>query len=111
MKILMGYHMDKRPAHEVARVAPELTKDWDSNIMNEAFFERNRNRTLDDVLDDIKRTYVQLITKLEVTSFEDLMKPRHTDEPGKGPLLNWILDNTSEHFAEHRASIEKQFKR
>jgi hypothetical protein len=40
-------------------------------------------------------------------SFEDLMKPRHADDPEKRPLLMWVLGDTSEHFAEHRETIEK----
>jgi hypothetical protein len=35
------------------------------------------------------------------------MKPRYVDDPDKQPLLNWVLGNTSEHFAEHRENIEK----
>ncbi len=29
MKILLGYHMDKRPSHEVVGMSSEVTRDWD----------------------------------------------------------------------------------
>jgi hypothetical protein len=44
-------------------------------------------------------------------SFEDLMKPRREDDPEKRPILNWILGDTSEHFAEHRETIAKMLEK
>ena len=51
--------------------------------------------------------YGQLIDKLNATPFEDLLQPRHTDDPEKRPMLMWVLGDTTDHFAEHRATIEK----
>jgi len=107
MNALMGYHMDRRPSHEVFGVPEEVTKDWDMEVINPVLFERNRNRSTQDVLDELKRVYGELVKKLEATPFEDLLKPRHADDPEKRPLLLWILGDTTEHFAEHRETIEK----
>jgi hypothetical protein len=107
MNTMMGYHMDRRPRHEVLRVPEEVTKDWDMEVINPVLYERNKDRSTEDVLDELKRTYDVLVAKLESTPFEDLMKPRHADDPEKRPLLMWVLGDTSEHFAEHRATIEK----
>ena len=38
------------------------------------------------------------------------MKPRFSDDPEKRPLMNWVLSNTVEHFAEHRGYIERAVK-
>src|SRR5512140_238883 len=54
MKVLLGYHMDKRPAAEVANLPFDDVKDWDFDLMNKIFFERNRDRSLDDVIDEMK---------------------------------------------------------
>lgn len=107
MKVLMGYHMDHRPSHEVLGVSTEAVKDWDFNIINALLFERNRNRSRQDVLVELKQVYEQLKAKLESMTFEDFMKPRHADDPEKRPLLGWILGDTTEHFSEHRETIEK----
>ncbi len=107
MNSMMGYHMDRSPAHEVLRIPEEATRGWDMEVINPILFERNKNRSTRDVLDELKRTYDVLIAKLEATPFEDLMKPRHADDPEKRPLLMWVLGDTSDHFAEHRATIEK----
>ena len=42
-----------------------------------------------------------------VQGFEELMQPRHAEDAERQPLLTWILGDTTEHFAEHRATIEK----
>ena len=107
MNAMMGYHMDRRPRHEVMRVSEEVTKDWDFNLINPVLFERNRNRPTQDVLDELKQVYESLLKKLESTPFEDLLKPRHADDPEKRPLLLWVLGDSTEHFAEHRETIEK----
>ena len=107
MNAMMGYHMDRRPPHEVMRLSEEVTRDWDFNVINPVLFERNRDRPTQDVLDELKQVYEGLVKKLESTSFEDLLKPRHADDPEKRPLLLWVLGDTTEHFAEHRQTIEK----
>ena len=107
MKVLMGYHLDRHPSHEVLGVSEEVTKGWDMQVINPVLFERNRNRPIQDVLTELKSVYVELINKLESMTFEDLLIPRHADDPEKRPVLMWVLGDTIEHFAEHRATIEK----
>ncbi len=107
MNILMGYHMDKHPAHEVMRVEPEVVRGWDMETINPVLFERNRNRSSSDVLDELRRVYAELVKKLDALPFEELMKPRRADDPEKRLLLLWVLGDSAEHFAEHRATIEK----
>src|SRR5919109_741725 len=107
MNSLMGYHIDKRPAEEVMGLTPEQTEGWDMEIINPVLYERNKDRSIQDVMDELKQTYEKLLAKLEGMSFEDLLKPRHVDDPTKRPLLMWVLGDTSEHFAEHREVIQK----
>ena len=107
MNVLMGYHMERRPAHEVMRLRSEVTKDWDMEVINPELFARNRDRGLDDVTEEIRRVYSTLMQKLRSMPFEDLLRLRHEDDPEKRPVLAWVLGNTTEHFAEHRATIER----
>jgi hypothetical protein len=110
MRVLMGYHIDHRPSHEVMNLSEEDTRAWDFEIINPILFERNKNRSRKDVMDEIKQVYTQLHDKLSNMSFEDLLKPRHADDPEKRPLLQWVLGDTTEHFLEHRETIEKGLK-
>ena len=107
MKALMGVHLDRRPSHEVLGVSEDVTKGWDMEIINPVLFERNRNRSRQDVMDELKQVYGKLMAKLESMTFEDLMKPRHEDDIEKRPLLLWVLGDTADHFSEHRETIEK----
>ena len=107
MKVLMGHHMDQRPPHEVLGVPPEVTAGWDYDAINRTLFERNRQRSADDVQNELKRVYAELTAKLRAMPFEKLMMPRRADDPERRPLLDWVLGDTTEHLAEHRATIEK----
>lgn len=107
MKVLMGYHMDRRPSHEVLGVSQEVVKGWDFEVINPVLFERNRNRSTAEVLAELRRIHDELTARLRSMPFEDLLKPRHADDPEKRPVLNWILGDTTEHFAEHRETIGK----
>jgi hypothetical protein len=107
MNSMMGYHIDRRPPHEVMRLTEEQTRDWDMEVINPVLYERNKDRSIEDVMDELKQTYEKVLAKLDAMSFEDLMKPRHADDPEKRPLLLWVIGDTSGHFAEHREVIER----
>ena len=107
INVLMGYHMDHRPSHDVLGVSEDVTKDWDMEVINPVLFERNKDRETRDVLDELKHVYAELVSKLEAMSYEDLLMPRHADDPEKRPLILWVIGDTSDHFAEHRETIEK----
>jgi len=108
MNSLMGYHMDNRPAHEVMQIPEEAAEGWDMEVINPILFERNKNRSIEDVRNELNQTYDRLLAKLDATPFEELLKPRYPEEdPEKRPLLLWVLGDSSEHFAEHRETIEK----
>jgi hypothetical protein len=110
MKILLGYHMDKRPAHEVIGVSPEVTRDWDMDVINKVLFERNRSRPSEEVLDELKQVYAGVMARLSAVPFGELMAARFEDDPERRPLLGWVLGNTSGHFAEHRHNILKSLQ-
>lgn len=107
MNVLMGYHLDRRAAHEVLGVSEDVTNGWDMEIINPVLFERNKGRSMEDVLDGLKQTYAELVEKLDSLTFEYLLTPRHQDDPEKRPVLMWVLGDTTHHFKEHRETIEK----
>jgi hypothetical protein len=108
MKVMLGYHMDHRPSHEVIGVAPEVAADWDADRINQVFFERNQARTVKDVSSELKEVYGRVMDRLKSTPFEELLKPRFPDQPVGPSLLEMgILNNTRDHFAEHRETMEK----
>jgi hypothetical protein len=107
MKVLLGHHIDRRPAPEVMGLPSDVTKGWDMERINPVLLERNRGRTAEDVLSELERVYAEVTSRLESMSWEDLMRPRHEKDPDRTPLLVWVLGDTSEHFEEHRLTIER----
>lgn len=110
MSILLGYYFDHQPSHEVIGVDPEVTENWDYDRMNKIMFERNRHQPVEQVLTELKGMYTKVLARLESATFDDLMKPIFEDGPNRRPLIVGVIGNTSEHFAEHRETIEKILK-
>jgi hypothetical protein len=109
IKALTGHHMDGRPAHEALNLPLEIVKDWDFDRINPALLQRNRARSTEDVLGELKQLYAALMKRLTAMPFEDLLQPRWPDRADSAPLLAYVLGDTSEHFAEHRETMEKNF--
>jgi len=110
MESFMGYHLAHRPWHEVLKVDKELTDKADFDSINDLLYQRRRKFPPADILAEFQEVCAQLYSRLNALSFEDLMKPRFPDDPEKRPLMNWVLSNTTEHFAEHRGYIERALK-
>ena len=111
MNSMLGHHIDKRPAHEVMDLPEEITRGWDMEVINPELYERNKDRPTREVLDELRRTYDEVVARLEAMPFDELMAPRRADDPEKRPLLMWVIGDTSDHFAEHRAVIERTFQK
>ncbi len=73
MDILMGYHMDRLPAHQVLGVPEQVTRGWKMEVINPILYERNKDTSRGDVMQKISRTYEKLLARLESTPFERLM--------------------------------------
>src|SRR5215216_4989658 len=62
---LMGYHIDRRAPEEVMHLTPEQTAGWDMEVINPVLYERNKDRPIQDVLDELNQTYEKLLAKLD----------------------------------------------
>ncbi len=107
IRSLIGYHFDRRPWHEVLGVDRQLTDQTDFDGINDILFQRKRKLGAPDILAEFQQVCSELYSRLNRLSFEELMTPRFPDNPEKGPLMNWVLADTLEHFAEHRLYIEQ----
>ena len=70
MKSMLGHHIDRRPAHEVMNLPEEITRGWDMEVINPELFERNKDRSTQDVMDELRRTYAEVLARLEAMSFD-----------------------------------------
>jgi hypothetical protein len=100
-------HLRNLPPHEVMGVDKETYEKLDENGLNEILFQRNRHRSVPEILAELRGSHEQTLADLEQMSFADLMKPRYADDPETRPVIIWVTGNTYEHYKEHRAVIEK----
>ena len=75
---------------------------------NAIIHEENREKSLEQVLDESNQTYQQLIELLPTLSEEDLTNPENfTGMPPDWHPWTIIADNTYEHYQNHIADVER----
>jgi hypothetical protein len=109
-RYMLLHYLEKKPESEAMGFDAEILKGMDENGENALIFERNRNWSLEDVLKGLEEVHAQVISTLKDIPFSRLMEPVFDDDPQKRPTLVFVIGNTSEHYAEHRATIEKVLK-
>jgi hypothetical protein len=108
MRYMQDCYLKKKPAAESMNIPAATYAALDEDGVNAVLLERNRDRPVSEVVDGLKRTYAAALETLRSMPFEDMMKPLQADDPENGPVIDWVLRNTSAHFLEHRQNIEKQ---
>ncbi len=100
-------YLQKKPASEGMGIEADKLKQLDENGINAVLFERNRLMPVPDVLAKLKRAYADAMKTLKPIPFADLLKPLRESGPDKRRVLDAVTGNTSDHFREHRETIEK----
>jgi hypothetical protein len=109
-QILLVFHIDQRPFEQAA---PGVAVDYQSSdvdTINEALYQRDRERPLAEVLETFRRSHQQALTKIKGMSEADLFRaytPPGRDPSSGGRLISWIVGDTYEHYLEHRTTIAK----
>ena len=87
-------------------VAESTYQALDEDDLNAILFERNKDRSITDVIDALRDSHEQVLGDLAGLSFEEMTRQRYPEDAEAEPLLYWIAANTYEHYQEHRAAIE-----
>lgn len=106
-RYLRLHHLRDQPPHEVIEIDAATFEQADENKLNAILFERDKDRPVAEVIAELRQSHAQVLADLAQMSFADLMKPRYADDPEAGPLIDWVIGNTYEHYQEHRATIER----
>jgi hypothetical protein len=107
LHFLNASYLGGQPAHEAWGIEAAAYARLDEDGVNAVLFKRNRDRTADDVLQGLRRAYAEALETIRARLFTDLLKLASQDDPERRTILQEILANTSEHFAQHRLTIEK----
>jgi hypothetical protein len=108
------YLLQELPRHEGMELTEQQFNELDTDEMNAVIFEKNKDRSLEDVMQvfhDEHQTMVEYLASPAIT-WEDLNRPFVHYAPGeegdykKEPVLYWVFGNTAGHFDMHQAWIE-----
>lgn len=81
--------------------------------LNDYLYRLHRDRPMPEVLANLEAVQRQMAATLAGLSDEDLRRPYTHYQPGQTgdnwnrPVLDWIVGNTYEHYAEHKSWIER----
>jgi hypothetical protein len=104
-----------KPRHDGMELTEQEFAELDADEMNAIIFEKNKNRTLDDVMKVFHDEHQEMVEYLAspAITWEDLNRPYSDytpDQPSSHssePVLYWVFGNTAGHFEMHQEWIEK----
>ncbi len=85
--------------------APGLTWE-DVDLFNDRAYQASRDRSLADVRAEFAASYPLILGSIEATDEAVLLDPERNPLGARAPLWEFAAANTSDHYREHRESIE-----
>jgi len=106
-RVMMHFHVGDRSFEDVTGLTsvPYATTPVDQ--INEALYARDRAVPLGQVLASFRNSHQELLSMLEGISEADLFKPYTPAGRSGGPLIEWIIGDSYDHYNEHRATMER----
>jgi hypothetical protein len=89
---------------------PDLSSDWSDEVLNklnQEIYEANKDRDLQDVLDEFTLSYQQSWTAVKRLNDEDLFEPNRFAWREGRPMWYIVDANMSAHYKEHNEAIKK----
>jgi hypothetical protein len=93
-----GIHQGRKPA------PPPWSTDWNDDQVNALIYERDRGRSLPDVLEGWRRTHRKVVDAVRTMSEEELFHEK-IEWLGDVPFAEALAGNSYEHQQEHAAQI------
>lgn len=80
----------------------------DMDGLNDILVAQSRQRSLPAVLAEFQQAHQEMVAVLTQFSEADLYQSYAHYQPGgsSDPVINWVIGNTYEHYAEHQTWIE-----
>jgi hypothetical protein len=109
-QVMLHFHVGGRPFAEVTRLTSVPYGSTSVDQINEAFYQRDRDIPLAQVLQSFRSSHQELLATLDRMSEADLFKPY--TPVGRGPdsagqLIDWVIGDSYEHYDEHRATMQR----
>jgi hypothetical protein len=85
---------------------PEALDEGGVDRVNEQFYQDNKNRSLNEVLQEFRTSYIEIVGAVQALSQEELFDPNRFAWMQGAPLWHIVAGNTSGHYQEHTEIIE-----
>ncbi len=89
------------------QIMPEWDKPGVIDEINLGIYKRNHDRWLKEVRKEFKESYKHILKTIKSIPEDGMFIRGKYDWTGKGTLADYIIANTSHHYAEHVAMIEE----
>lgn len=100
----IGWYIDGLQGIIPETPAPGMT--WrDLPKLNQVGYLQHKDETLEDVLDQFKNSYQEILTLVESMKEQEIFDIGVYEWTGKSSLLSWIVANTSSHYNWARRNI------
>jgi hypothetical protein len=113
---MLGWVGNYQRGEPIVRWAPGFEIDGDNseqqlNRYNAFLFQQNKPRALDDVLDDFRETFVNIVATIEGLSDAEIFDENYFPARSGSPLLDLLIGDTYEHYDEHSGWIRAWLNR
>jgi hypothetical protein len=105
-QVMMHFHVGDRSFEDVTKLTSVPYPTTPVDQINEAFYARDRDIPLAQVLQSFRSSHQELLAMLGSMPEADLFKPYTPPGRGTGQLIEWIIGDSYDHYDEHRATME-----
>ncbi|HZY45209.1 MAG TPA: ClbS/DfsB family four-helix bundle protein [Anaerolineae bacterium] len=85
-------------------------EDIEIDQLNARVYAENQNRSLDNVRREEREAYQALLALATEAPEADLFEPHRFAWTQGNPFVNWIINNSYSHFAEHLGDVQAWLK-
>lgn len=85
---------------------PDWSKPGTVDAINREIYKRNKDRWIKEIKKEFKESYKKILKIVKSVPEELMFIPGKVAWPGKDSLADYIIANTSRHYAEHVLMIE-----
>lgn len=89
-----------------AQQLPDAIEETGLDQANEQFYQVNKDRSLNEVLQAFRTSYIEVVGAVQALSQEELFEPDQFSWMKGAPLWHTIAGNTFGHYQEHTEIIE-----
>jgi uncharacterized protein (TIGR03083 family) len=109
-QVMLRFHVGGQPFEAVTRLSNVPYGPTPVDQINEAFYERDKDLPLAEVLQAFRAGHQQLLATLDKMSEAELFRtytPAGRGPDSTGQLIDWVIGDSYEHYDEHRDTMQR----